>query len=537
VLLGSVGFVLLIACANVANLMLSRALARQQEIAVRTALGATRWHIVRQLLTESLLISLCGGILGILICLLSVKGIHIFGTKSIPRLQDVAIDGRVLLFTVLLSFSSGILFGLVPALRVSRLDLNSTLKDASRGSAGTSAVWGRGNNFRRLLVISELALSVVLLIGAGLLIRSFARLQDVPPGFNARGVLTFDLTMTGRRYSDKQAILNTYRELWERLEHSPGAIAAGGVTSLPLSAAFAWTPITVEGRTPLPGEKFLNADERVVGGRYFEAMEIPLRRGRFFKDEDDTTRPIAVIVDEYMAEQLWPGQDPIGKRIHIVELPSKDPWQTVVGVVGRVKQDSLDSNPRIAFYLAHTQFPARAMTVAFRGRTSPEALLSASRNELRNLDPDLPMYYVRTMEQRVDESLARRRFSMLLLGVFASIALALATIGIYGVMAYLVNQGTRELGIRIALGASPRNILNLVVRQGMALAFAGVTLGLAASFLLAQLIRSLLFGVRATDPITFAGISFLLAIITLLACYIPAQRAARIDPLISVRCE
>ncbi len=537
VLLGSVGFVLLIACANVANLMLSRALARQQEIAVRTALGATRWHIVRQLLTESLLISLGGGALGILICILSVKGIHIFGTKSIPRLQDVAIDGRVLLFTVLLSFSSGILFGLVPALRVSRLDLNSTLKDASRGSAGTSAVWGRGNNFRRLLVVSELALSVVLLIGAGLLIRSFARLQNVSPGFNARGVLTFDLTMTGRRYNDKPAILNTYRQLWDRLEHSPGAIAAGGVTSLPLSAAFAWTPITVEGRTPLPGEKFLNADERVVGGHYFEAMQIPLRRGRLFNEQDDTTRPIAVIVDEYMAEQLWPGQDPIGKRIHIVELPSKDPWQTVVGVVGRVKQDSLDSNPRIAFYLTHTQFPARAMTVAFRGRTSPEALLSASRNELRNLDPDLPMYYVRTMEQRVDESLARRRFSMLLLGVFASVALALATIGIYGVMAYLVDQGTRELGIRIALGASPRNILNLVVRQGMTLVFAGVMLGLAASFLLTQLIRSLLFGVRATDPITFAGISSLLAIVTLLACYIPAQRAARIDPVTSVRCE
>lgn len=537
VLLGSVGFVLLIACANVANLMLSRAVARQQEIAVRTALGATRWHIVRQLLTESLLISFCGGALGVLICLFSVKWIHILRTKSIPRLQDVGIDGRVLLFTLLLSFASGILFGLVPALRVSRLDLNSTLKDASRGSAGTSAVWGRGNNFRRLLVISELALSVVLLIGAGLLIRSFGRLQDVSPGFTARGVLTFDLTMTGRRYNDKQVILNTYRELWERLEHSPGAIAAGGVTSLPLSEAFAWTPITVEGRTPLPGEKFLNADERVVGGQYFQAMEIPLRRGRFFNEQDDTTKPIAVIVDEYMAEQLWPGQDPIGKRIHIVELPSKDPWQTVVGVVGRVKQDSLDSNPRIAFYLAHTQFPSRAMTVAFRGRTSPAALLSASKNELRNLDPDLPIYYVRTMEQRVDESLARRRFSMLLLGVFASVALALATIGIYGVMAYLVNQGTRELGIRIALGASPRHILNLVVRQGMALAFAGVTLGLGASFMLTRLIRGLLFGVRATDPITFAGISFLLAIVTLLACYIPAQRAARIDPLISLRCD
>jgi predicted permease len=537
VLLGAVGFVLLIACANVANLMLSRAVARQQEIAVRTALGARRWHIVRQLLTESLLLSLCGGALGIFICLLSMRWIHTLGIKSIPRLQDVGIDESVLLFTLLLSVFSGILFGLAPAFRVSRLDLNSTLKDASRGSAGTSAVWGRGNNLRRLLVVSELALSVVLLIGAGLLIRSFARLQDVSPGFNPHGVLTFDLTMTGRRYNDKQTILNTYRQLWERLEHSPGAIAAGGVTSLPLSEAFAWTPITVEGRTPLPGEKFLNADERIVGGHYFEAMEIPLRRGRFFNEQDDTTKPIAVIVDEYMAGQLWPGQDPIGKRIHIVELPSKDPWQTVVGVVGRVKQDSLDSDPRIAFYLAHTQFPTRSMTAALRGRTDPAAMLSATKKELRNLDPDLPMYYVRTMEQRVNESLARRRFSMLLLGVFASVALALATIGIYGVMAYLVNQGTRELGIRIALGASEGNILSLVVRQGMVLAFSGVTIGLAAAFLLTRLMRSLLFGVQATDPITFAGISLLLAMIALLATYIPAQRAARIDPLISLRCE
>ncbi|HEX3820374.1 MAG TPA: ABC transporter permease [Candidatus Sulfotelmatobacter sp.] len=537
VLLASVGFVLLIACANVANLMLSRALARQQEIAVRTALGATRWDIIRQLLTESLLISLCGGALGVLICLVSVKGIHILGTKSIPRLQDVAIDGRVLLFTMLLSIFSGILFGLFPALRVSRLDLNSTLKDTSRGSAGANAVWGRGNNFRRLLVISELALSVVLLIGAGLLIRSFARLQNVSPGFNPRGVLTFDLTMTGRKYNDGPTILNTYRQLWERLEHSHGGIAAGGVTSLPLSEAFAWTPITVEGRVPLPGEKFLNADERVVGGHYFPAMQIPLKRGRFFNEQDGMAKPVVVLVDEYMADQLWPGQDPIGKRIHIVQLESKDPWQTVVGVVGRVKQDSLDSDPRIAFYVAQTQFPTRAMTVTFRGDTTPSALLATSKSELRNLDPDLPMYHVRTMEQRVDESLARRRFSMLLLGLFGAIALTLASIGIYGVMAYLVNQGTRELGIRIALGASPRNILSLVVRQGMALAVAGVTVGLAAAFLLARLIRSLLFGVDASDPGTFAGISFLLAIITLLACYIPARRAARIDPLVSLRCD
>jgi predicted permease len=537
VLLGAVGFVQLIACANVANLMLSRAVARQQEIAVRTALGANRWHIVRQLLAESLLLSLCGGALGILICFFGMKWIHLLGARSIPRLQDVGIDGRVLLFTLLLSVASGILFGLVPALRVSRLDLNSTLKDASRGSAGTSSVWGRGNNLRRLLVVAELALSVVLLIGAGLLIRSFARLRDVSPGFNPRGVLTFDLTMTGRRYNDRQTVLNTYLQLWERLEQSPGAIAAGGITSPPLSEAFAWTPITVEGRTPHPGERFLNADERIVGGHYFEAMEIPLRRGRFFNKQDDVTHPIAVIVDEYMADQLWPGQDPIGKRIHIVELPSKDLWQTVVGVVGRVKQDSLDSNPRIAFYLAHTQFPTRAMTVALRGSADPAAMLSSTKSELRNLDPDLPMYYVRTMEQRVNESLARRRFSTLLLGIFARVALALATIGIYGVIAYLVNQGTRELGIRIALGASQRNIVSLVVRQGMTLAFSGVMIGLAAAFLLTRLIRSLLFGVDATDPITFAGISLLLAMIALVASYIPAQRAARIDPLISLRSE
>ena len=537
VLLGSVGLVLLIACANVANLQLSRAVARQQEIAVRTALGASRWRIIRQLLTESVLLALGGGALGILMCLWSMQWMRVLGTKSIPRLQDVGIDSRVLLFTVLLSVCSGILFGLAPALRVSRLDLNATLKDASRGSAGTSAVWGHGNNVRRLLVVSELALSLVLLIGAGLLIRSFVRLQNVSPGFNAQNVLTFDLTMTGRKYGDKQAILNTYRQLWDRLEHVPGVSASGGVTSLPLSQAYAWTPITVEGRTPLPGEKFLNADERVVGGHYFEAMGIPLRRGRFFNEQDDASKPRVVLVDEYMAEQVWSGQDPIGKRIHIVELKSDDPWQTVVGVVGRVKQDTLDSDPRIAFYLPQTQYPTRAMTVALRSGHEPSGVLSAVKNELRKLDADLPMYYIRTMQQRVDESLARRRFSMLLLAVFAGVALALATIGIYGVMAYLVNQGTREIGIRVALGATRRNIVSLVVRQGMALALSGVAIGLAGTFLLTRLIRSLLFGVQATDPVTFVGIALLLGLVALLASYIPARRASRVDPLVALRYE
>ncbi len=537
VLLASVGFVLLIACANVANLLLSRAVARKQEMAVRAALGATRTRIIRQLLTESVLLALCGGLLGILISMLSVKWIHALGTKSIPRLQDIVIDGRVLLFTSLLSVFSGVLFGLAPALRASRLDLNSILKDASRGSAGSNAVWGHGNNLRRLLVVCELALSVVLLIGAGLLIRSFSRLQNVQPGFNPQNVLTFDLTFTGPKYTDKQLILNIYRQLWECLERLPGVNASGGITSLPLSQAFAWTPITVEGRLPLPGEQFLNADERIVGGRYFEAMGIPLRGGRFFNEQDDIRKPRVVLVDEYMAKQLWPGQDPIGKRIHIVELKSDDPWQTVVGVVGRVKQDSLDSDPRMAFYLSHTQFPSRAMTVALHSSSDPARLVSSVRKELRTLDPDLPMYYVRTMRQHVDESLARRRFSVLLLGVFAGVALVLATIGIYGVNAYLVSQNTREIGIRVALGATERNILGMVVRHGMTLALSGVAIGLTGAFLLTRLIRSLLFGVAAFDPFTFVGVSLLLALVALLASYISARRAARIDPMVSLRCD
>ncbi|HWC96061.1 MAG TPA: ABC transporter permease [Candidatus Sulfopaludibacter sp.] len=531
VLLAAVGFVLAIACANVANLTLSRALARQKEMSLRSALGASRARIVIPLLTESVLLALCGGALGVVFAGWSIQAIRTYGAGTVPRLADIGIDGEALLFTLLLSAACGILFGLAPALRLSRLDLNTALKSGGRG-----AVWARGNSLRRLLVVAELALSVVLLIGAGLLIRSFTRLQGVPPGFNPRNVLTFDLTLAGRKYADPQVALHTYQDIWGRLEALPGVIAAGGVTSIPLSNAFAWTPITIEGRVPPPGEKFINADERVVANHYFEAMGIPLRRGRFFNDGDTPDKPRVAIVDEHLAQQYWPNQDPIGKRIHMVQRTA-EPWQTVVGVVGQIKHESLDGDSRIAFYLSHTQSVSRALTVTLHSGSDPAGLTGAVRQEIRAVDPDLPMYSVRSMQQRVEDSLAQRRFFKLLLALFAALALALAAVGIYGVMAYLVSQGTREIGIRVALGATPRTIQTLILRQSAALAAAGLIGGLAGAFTLTRLMRSLLFGVEATDGFTYLATAILLAGISLAAALIPARRAARIDAMTSLRAE
>ncbi len=316
-LLGAVGFVLLIACVNLANLQLSRAVVRQKEIAVRTALGASRARIVRQLLTESVVLAFTGGALGIAVAFLALHWVRLLGPQSVPRVNDVGIGLAALAFTFMICVLSAILFGLAPALRASRLDVQAALQDTSRTSSGVSAIWGRGNNLRRSLVISEIALCAMLLIGAGLLIRSFARVRDVNPGFNPRNVLTLELTMTGERYKDKVAVLAAYHELWQRLENLPGVTSAGAVTSLPLSQMFAWGPITVEGRVPPPGEKFINADVRMVNGHYFQAMEIPLREGRLFSDDDVADKPRVAIVDDYMAQQLWPNQDPIGKRLHI----------------------------------------------------------------------------------------------------------------------------------------------------------------------------------------------------------------------------
>jgi len=417
------------------------------------------------------------------------------------------------------------------------VDLNAALKEAGRGSAGAGAVWGRGRRTRKLLVVSELAVSVMLLIGAGLLIRSFASLQAVHPGFTPRNVLSFELTMSGRKYNDRQAVLAAYRQLWDRLDTLPGAVAAGGITAFPLTQSAAWTPITIEGRTMLPGEKFINADMRTTGWRYFQAMRIPLRAGRFFNEQDTTDSPRVAIIDERLAREYFPGQDPIGRRMTAGGPGPNAPWLTIVGVVGRVKHDSLDSDPRIAFYVPHTQFPSRAMTVIVQSGGEPTALASSVRKVVRGLDPDLPLYRVRAVDEIVDQSLSRRRFSMLLLTVFAGFALALASVGIYGVLAYLVSQGSREIGIRVALGATRGRILGLILRQGFVLAVSGVAVGLAGAFALTRFMRSLLFGIAPTDWLTFAATPALLVLVALGASYIPARRAARVDPIVTLRCE
>ena len=420
ILVGAVGFVLLIACANVANLLLSRALARQNEIAVRSALGAARMRIVRQLLTESLLLALAGGALAIVLAYWSLQGIRALGTASVPRLGEISINGQVLLFTIGISIVSGVLFGLAPALRLSRIGAR-----AIRFQPG-----GRGARTPRsasLLVAAELSLSVILLIGAGLLVRSFAHLQRVPPGFNPDGVLTLEVTMNGRKY-DEAHVYEGYRQIRERLARLPGVAAVGAVSALPLSQMFAWGPINIEGRTPPAGEKFINADMRMVSGDYFRAMEIPLLEGRLFDEQDLRSKPRVTIIDQHMAQQLWPGESALGKRIRLEGGPNP-PWTTVVGVVGRVKQYTLDTDSRIAMYLAHTQFPTRAMNIVLKSRTTAESLAGPVRAEMRAIDADLPIYNVRPMAARVDESLARRRFSMLLLTLFAALALGLAAIG------------------------------------------------------------------------------------------------------------
>lgn len=536
ILIWAVAGVLVIACANVANLLLSRGVGRRKELAIRASLGAGRGRIVRQLLVESVLLGLAGGAVGLLFAFWGLGWMQDLGAKSVPRLHEIRIDGGVLLFTTALSVVSAVLFGLFPALRAANVDLQTELKDDHTASAGLTT-WSRRQRTRQVLVIAELTLCVMLLVAAGLLIRSFAQLQRVPTGFSPDHVLTMGVSLAGRKYPDTARVQAAYRDLWPRLARVPGVTAAGGISSLPLAGQMAWGPITVEGRAAPATERFINVDQRVAAADYFRAMEIPLREGRLFTEQDTPETPRVALVDEHMARQLWPDGSAIGKRFRTggIDASSTAPWITVVGVVGNVKQDALDADSRMAIYSPQTQLTPRAINIVIRSQGDASAPAAAVRAELRAFDPDLPVYDVRTMDERIAASLARRRFAMLLLTVFAVVASGLAALGIYSVVAFMVAQGTKEVGIRMALGATPRGIGLLIVRHGLVIAGAAVVLGVAGAFALTRLMRSLLFGIAPGDPVTYVAVSGLVVLTALAACYLPARRAARLDPMLSLR--
>lgn len=531
VLFGAVGFVLLIACANVANLLLSRAAVRQKEIAIRTAVGATRLRILRQLLTESVLLALAGGLAGLVLALVSIKVLRMFGPENIPRLNEVGIDGRVMAFTFFISLLTGIIFGLAPALRASRVDLNKVLKDGGRSSVG-----GTGHHqIRKLLIISEVALSLILLIGAGLLIRSYQRIVNASPGFDPHNVLSLRLSLPAARYSKPDSVSSFYKRLGEKAKQLPGIESFGMNFFLPLSAnSAAWGPITIEGYVPKTASELIISNERFVSPDYLRTMGIPLIKGRDFDERDIKGAPEVVVVNEELAERFWPGEDPIGKRL---QRGGKGPWRTVVGVVRDEKEFSLENEPPITIFHPIEQFTIGSRYFVARTASDPARMIAAITEEIRELDPELPVYDVSTMEQRLHDGLARRRFSMFLLGVFAAFAVVLASIGIYGVMTYWVNQRTHEIGIRMALGAGQRNILRLVIRQALVLVSFGIVAGLAGAFALTRVMSSLLFGVSATDRFTFIMISLLLGAVALLASYIPARRATKVDPMVALRHE
>ena len=531
VLLGAVGFVLLIACVNVANLFLARASARQKEIAIRLALGAGRLRIIRQLLTESVLISLVGGAGGFLLAFWSTDLLLTLSAGDVPRLQAIKVDASVLAFTFVISLATGIIFGLAPALQLSKPNLNSSLKDGVKSTASSP---GR-QRFRRLLLISEVALSLVLLIGAGLLLKSFWQLQQVKLGFNPEGLLTMDLSLPRARYSRAGQAAAFQQQLLEKLRALPGVNAVGVVDYLPLSGRNTCDGFTIEGRPPLPPGEFPCSEMRSSSTDYLRTLDIPLIRGRQFTDQDREGTPLVVLINESMARRFFPHEDPIGKRVNL-EYPNQV-WREVVGIVRDVKHFGLASEAQPEIYRPQAQAPTLSMSVLVRSASDPASLAALLRKEVRALDKDLPVYNLREMRDLVKNSVAQPRFRTFLLGIFAAVALLLASVGIYGVMSYAVNQSTRELGIRLALGAQRRDIFGLVMGQGLILAAIGIVIGLAASVALTRFLSSLLFGVSPTDLFTFAGISILLAAIALLACYLPARRATRVDPMVALRYE
>ena len=530
VLLGSVGLVLLIACANVANLLLARAAVREKEVAIRTALGAGWQRVARQLLTESTLLGVLGGAAGLLVAQASLSIVRAMNPGNIPRIEDIRINGTILAFTFALSVATGILFGLAPVWRALRVDLNTSLKSSGRSGQTDGGLHLRRHRLRSLLVVSELALSLMLLTGAGLLIRSFVRLQNVPPGFTTEHVLSMEVAANNPKYREDKVLVSFYRDVERRIGGLPGVVAEGAVSALPLTGSVGWGGIHVEGYTPPQGQE-LQVDQRIASSDYFRAMKIPLVSGRYFSEDDTLDKPPVVIVDEKFARQFWPQNDAVGK--HLWFDPKKP--MTIVGVVGTVKQYGLETDGKIAAYFPLEQGPSRGMFLVARSSSDEAGLGTAIAREIHAVDPDAVVYGVRTMQERLYDSLARQRFSSTMLGAFAAFAVLLAAVGLYGVMSYLVSQSTRDIGIFVALGARRGNIIGLVVRQGMELVVIGIVAGLAGAAALTRVIASMLFGVSATDVATFVAVPALLAVVAFAATAIPAWRAASVDPMVALR--
>jgi predicted permease len=533
ILLGAVLLVLLIACTNVANLLLARSVTQQREIAIRAALGAGRARVMRQLFTESLSLSLMGGVAGLAISAFSLFIARRMHPGNIPRLEELGMDYRVLGFTLAISILTGIVFGLAPALRASRVDLTTSLKAGAKGSLG-GGLSMRHDRLRGVLVIVELAISVPLLVGAGLLVRSFVRLAEVSPGLNPEHVVSMNVGAYGPKFKDPNTRVQFYRDLADRIRHLPGVTATGAVSALPLTSAIGWGGMHIEGYVPPANEPELQVDQRAPTPPYFSAMQIPLIRGRMFAETDTDKMPPVAIIDQKMADRFWPHGDAIGKRIR----PGDDtPWVTIVGVVGVVKEYGLDTDTRMVVYWPHAQRPSGGMYVVARTASDPGSTTAAILHLVNSINPEVPVSDVATMEQRVQDSMARQRFAMTMLGGFAGFAMILAAIGIYGVMSFLVTQGTADIAIRMALGARRASILSLVFQQGMRLVLVGAAVGLIGALGLTRLMSSLLFGVTPTDPFTLFSVLAILLVVALCACLFPAGRAMRIDPMVALRAE
>ena len=532
VLLGAVAFVLLIACANVANLLLARATARQKEMALRTALGASRWRVIRQLLTESVMLSLVGGALGLMLSGWLTKLLITISPPNSPRFDEIRPDARVFAFTLGLTVLTGLIFGLAPALQASRIDLTGGLKEGGRSGSGGA----RNTRLRSLMMVSEIALSFMLLVGAGLLIKSFMRLRDVSPGFSPDNVLTMRVSLLPAKYPEGEPRAQLLRQTLERLKSLPGVQSTGAVLSLPLGGDTfnLWRALIREGR-PATTEESANANYLVATPEYFRTLQIPLVAGRAFTDQDTAQRPKVLIVNEKLARELWPGESPLGRRVTIWR--DEKFLREIVGVV-RDTKSSLDTEAGEQMYVPYAQDSSWAsMSLVIRTNGDPTAVTAAARNEIRSLDKGIPIFNVKTMNEVLSTSVALQRASMLLLSAFAAVALLLAMIGIYGVTAYYVTQRTQEIGIRMALGAQMSDVMKLVLRGGMVLALIGVGVGVAGAFALTRLMRTLLFAVTPTDRVTFAMVSLCLLATALIACYLPARRATKVDPLVALRYE